>query len=165
MKTLFLMRHAKSSHYEAGVTDFDRPLNDRGKADAPEMGKRLFKKQVLPDIIISSPAKRALKTAKLVAAELGYDEKKIDLQSDIYEADLDDLMHVIRSIDDKYDKALIFGHNPGFTGLIGYLTNSFIENLPTAGIAAITFDMLTWKQVAAGKGHTLWVDYPKSILD
>lgn len=165
MKTLLLMRHAKSSHYEVGVSDFDRPLNERGKADAPEMGKRLLKKLMIPDIIVSSPAKRALKTAKLVAEQIGYDEKKIDLQSDIYEADIADLVHVIRSLDDKYEIALIFGHNPGFTGLVGYLTNTFIENLPTSGIAAIQFDMATWKQISSGKGTTLWIDYPKSLHD
>lgn len=165
MKTLILMRHAKANQGEAGISDFDRTLNDRGKSDAQLMGKRLAKRSVKPQLYVSSPAKRAHKTAKLVAAETGYDEKKISLEFDIYEAALEDLMHIIRGLNDKLDTVMLFGHNPAFTGLVGYLTNQFIEHLPTSGMVAITFPIESWKQVASTKGETQWIDFPKNAAN
>jgi phosphohistidine phosphatase len=162
MKYLLLMRHAKSAWDIPGQSDFDRTLNERGKKDAPEMGKRIRKKEFTPQLIVSSPAKRALKTAREVAKELDYDEKNIQQETEIYEADIDDLMHVIRSFDDTADNVLIVGHNPSFTGMVGTLTNTFIENMPTAGIALIRFDIQSWKQVSKHTGTLEWFDYPKN---
>jgi phosphohistidine phosphatase len=162
MKYLLLMRHAKSAWDIPGQSDFDRTLNERGKKDAPEMGKRIRKKEFTPQLIVSSPAKRALKTAREVAKELDYDEKNIQQETEIYEADIDDLMHVIRSFDDTADNVLMVGHNPSFTGMVGTLTNTFIENMPTAGIALIRFDIQSWKQVSKHTGTLEWFDYPKN---
>jgi phosphohistidine phosphatase len=162
MKYLLLMRHAKSAWDIPGQSDFDRTLNERGKKDAPEMGKRIRKKEFTPQLIVSSPAKRALKTAREVAKELDYDEKNIQQETEIYEADIDDLMHVIRSFDDTADHVLMVGHNPSFTGMVGTLTNTFIENMPTAGIALIRFDIQSWKQVSKHTGTLEWFDYPKN---
>lgn len=161
MKTLMLMRHAKSSHDDLSLTDFDRPLNERGKADAEEMGKRLVKNNIKPAVLISSPAKRALKTAKHIAAGLRIKESDICLEYDIYEASIQDLLHVIRNIDDENRSAMLFGHNPAFTGLISYLTHTPIENLPTAGIATIAFPVQTWKQIAEKSGELIWLGFPK----
>jgi len=162
MKYLLLMRHAKSAWDIPGQSDFERTLNERGKKDAPEMGKRIRKKDFMPEIIVSSPARRALKTAREVAGELGYDEKNIQQETEIYEADIDDLMHVIRSFNDEASRVLMVGHNPSFTGMVGTLTNTFIENMPTSGVALIRFDIQSWKQVSKHSGTLEWFDYPKS---
>lgn len=162
MKTLYLMRHAKSDHTDGSLSDFDRPLNERGKHDAAEMGNRLVNKNLSPAVIISSPAKRALKTAKIISRALGKKESEIQLEFDVYEATIQNLLHVIRNINDDAKSAILFGHNPAFTGIIGYLTHTPIENLPTAGIACIAFPVETWKQIAEESGELAWVDFPKN---
>ncbi|MEI6507935.1 MAG: histidine phosphatase family protein [Bacteroidota bacterium] len=162
MKTLYLIRHSKSAVQMHNQEDFDRPLNERGKKDAEEMGKRLHKKNVKPDLIISSPALRALKTSKLFATEIGYPEKNIRTDAAIYEANIDKLIGLIREIKDENTKVFIFGHNPAFTGLVGYLTNTFLDNMPTSGVAQINFDLPTWKQVTANSGKLSYFDFPKN---
>lgn len=162
MKTLYLMRHAKSSWDDSSQKDFDRTLNERGKKDLLEMGKRLKKKGIKPDLIISSPALRALKTAKEIAKEIGYPEKNIVHEFDVYNASIEDLIFIIRNIDNKYESVMLFGHNPSFTGMVGYLTNQFIDNIPTAGIVQINFDLPTWKQVTHQSGQFISFDFPKN---
>jgi phosphohistidine phosphatase len=161
MKTLYLMRHAKSGLPEPGEKDFDRTLTDRGKKDAPEMGRRLMKLGLSPDLIISSPATRAFRTAKEVAKELGYPEKKIQLEQELYDAEIEDVLHVIRSIEDKFRKVIILGHNPAFTSLVGYLSTRFIENLPTSGFVQLDFSLPTWKQVTQQSAQFVAFDYPR----
>jgi phosphohistidine phosphatase len=162
MKYLLLMRHAKSSWDIPGQPDFERTLNERGKKDAPEMAHRIKKYNFLPQSIVCSPAKRAQKTAKMVAEILKFPEKEIVLETAMYDADIADLLYIIRSFDDEQNHVIMVGHNPGFTGLIGTLTNSLIENLPTAGVALIRFDIKSWKQVAQQSGNLEWFDFPKS---
>ena len=111
MKTLYLIRHAKSSWKDITLDDFDRPLNQRGKKNAPFMGKLLKQREVKPDLIISSPAKRAKCTANIIAREIGY-TKDIVFEPKIYESNLVSLKNVIYSIDDKYNTVFLFGHNP-----------------------------------------------------
>jgi phosphohistidine phosphatase len=156
------MRHAKSSWDNPLQKDFDRLLNERGKKDAPEMGKRLKKRGIKPDLIISSPAARAIKTAKEVSRELDYPEKDIQQELDLYEASIEDILHIVRNMDDNHNQVMFFGHNPTFTSLAGYLTSSFIDNVPTAGVMEITFDIDTWKQVAQHSGELAMFDYPKN---
>lgn len=161
MKQLLLMRHAKSSWENPGLSDFDRILNERGKKDAPEMGKRFHKRNFKPDLIIASPAKRTLKTAQDVALALHYPETTIELESSIYQANIEDLVYIIRNFDDNLQNVLMIGHNPAFTGLIGRLGNRLIEHLPTAGAALLSFEIDTWKQVSNHSGNLVWFDYPK----
>lgn len=156
------MRHAKANLGEANQKDFDRTLSERGKNDAAEMGRRLKKNGIKPELIISSPAARAHKTAKIVAKEIGYSEKDILLNKEIYEADISDVIKVIRNLDDSSDKVMLFGHNPTFTGLIGYLSNQFIDNIPTTGVVQINFDLPTWKQVTQQSGKFISFDFPKN---
>lgn len=165
MRSLFIMRHAKSSWDDPAQKDFDRTLNERGRKDATEMGRRLKKRGVKPDLVVSSPAVRALKTAKDVSKELDYPEKNIVQQPDMYEADIDTIVHIIRNLDDAYQNVMLFGHNPAFTGIIGYLTNQFIDNVPTAGVVEISFDLPTWKQVTRQSGRLVAFDYPKNLTD
>jgi phosphohistidine phosphatase len=162
MKHLLLMRHAKSSWDIPGQSDFDRTLNERGRKDAPEMGERIKKQGFNPQLIVCSPAKRTQKTSKIVAAVLGYSEKNIQLETSMYDADISDLLYIIRSFDDGYNRVMMVGHNPGFTSLIGILSPSLIANLPTSGVALIHFDIKSWKQVAPQSGKLDWIDFPKS---
>jgi phosphohistidine phosphatase len=162
MKKLFIMRHAKANLGEANQKDFDRTLSERGKNDAAEMGRRLKKNGIKPELIITSPAIRALKTAKGVAKEIDYSEKNILLIQEIYDADISDVIQIIRNLDDKYSKVMLFGHNPTFTGLVGYLSNQFIDNIPTAGVVQINFDIPTWKQVKQQSGKFISFDFPKN---
>lgn len=162
MKQLLLMRHAKASIGEMGITDWDRPLNERGKKDAPEMGKRIKQFGFKPDLIVSSPAKRTSKTAKAIAAELHYSEHHIQFEESIYEAHIDEVLQLIRQLPPEAKHVILVGHNPTFTGLVGYLSSSFIEQLPTAGIALIKFDVPDWKMVTQHSGSLVWFDFPKS---
>ncbi|MCH7678028.1 histidine phosphatase family protein [candidate division KSB1 bacterium] len=161
MKKLTLIRHAKSSWKYPNLDDLDRPLNKRGKRDAPMMGKRLAKDKVLPDLMISSPAKRAWKTAKIIAREVGFENKTIDKNSALYEAGVSELIQVIQKIDNKYNDVIIFGHNPGFNSLSHYLTNYEVDNIPTCGVFVIEFNVNSWKEVSQRKGKFISFDYPK----
>lgn len=166
MKTLYLNRHAKSSWADAGLSDFDRPLNKRGKTDAPLMGKYLAeKRRISPEIIISSPAKRAIKTAEIIAKEIGYPAKKIVRNEKIYEAGPSSILEMIQKIDNSYNSAMLFGHNPGFTSLASYLLNVNIGNIPTCGICRIDFDTDSWRKVEIESGTLVFFDYPKKVLD
>jgi phosphohistidine phosphatase len=165
MKIIFLQRHAKSSWGDPSLPDFERPLNERGMEDAPRMGKRLALSSQQPELIISSPAFRAIATAKIIARELNYPEKNIQLEKEIYLIEPDDLLEFIKSIDDKYKRVMIVGHNPGLTILCNQLTDSNIENIPTSGIAKIMFNVNTWQAVLDNSGQLLEFDYPKSIDD
>lgn len=160
MKTLILVRHAKSSWKHPDLEDFDRPLNKRGSKDAPKMGRRLAKAGILPDLIISSPARRAYNTAMIIAVEIGYD-KEIQKDKTIYEAATSDLLEVIRAIDDKYKVVMMIGHNPAFTSLSYYLTRHSVTNIPTAGVFTIDFSKDSWADVSQGSGKFISFDYPK----
>src|SRR5688572_32706614 len=118
MKTLYVVRHAKSCWADPGQEDFERPLNDRGKRDAPRMGKRLKEKDVNPDIMLSSPAKRALSTCKRIADVLNYEKEKIKTEPDLYHANDDTILSIVQRLKDKHNIAMIFGHNPGLTDFV-----------------------------------------------
>lgn len=162
MKRLFLIRHAKSSWDEPDLADFDRPLNKRGKQDAPVMGKRLKKEHSAnPDLILSSPAKRALRTAKIIAKAIDFPEKKIEVKDSLYAAGITAILNVIHYLDDSLDEVMLFGHNPDLTSLANFFSNHKIENIPTCGIFCVDFDIKSWKDVEGGKGIFNFFDYPK----
>jgi phosphohistidine phosphatase len=162
MKRLTLIRHAKSSWKYPKLADSDRPLNKRGKHDAPMMGGRLAARKQFPDLIISSPAKRAILTAQAIAKELGYSPDKIREKKRVYLASVEELIGVINKIDDKYNHVMLFGHNPGFNELSLYLTGHKVENIPTCGVFCIDFGIGSWKEVAMGKGRFVYFDFPKN---
>ena len=161
MRTLYLIRHAKSSWKDPGLDDFDRPLNKRGEDDAPVMGKRLDEQGIRPGLMITSPAKRATTTARRIAKEVGYSEKKIEENEAIYGGGVRQLLEVIQEIDDSNDQAMLFGHNPGLTSLALELTDAGIDNIPTCGIFCIRFAVGSWKDVDSGRGEVVFFDYPK----
>jgi len=160
MKTLFLVRHAKSSRDDPSLPDRDRPLDDRGKQDGPKMGKRLAKRDVKPDLLLSSPALRALTTAQLIAEEISYEPKDIVVDDRLYASDADDLLAVIRALDRNLNRVMLFGHNPEFTDLAHRLSSEIIE-MPTCAIVEFNFDTKAWSNVGERKPAKVVFDYPK----
>ncbi len=163
MKRLVLIRHAKSSWDNPRLDDFDRPLNKRGTRDAPMMGERLAKAGVKPDVIVSSPANRAITTARVIADAVGYDSAAIRQAEQIYEASIHDLLDVIHQLPDGADLAFMFGHNPGFTRLSYHLSGEDVDNIPTCGVFTIDFPVESWTAVKEDKGVFVSFDFPKNV--
>ena len=161
MLTLFLCRHAKSSWDEPGLSDKDRPLNARGKNDAPMMGRMLENREENPDLIISSPAERAFMTAKLISDELGYRQKDIIVDNRIYMAGIDDFIEVLKECRNKDKTIMIFSHNYGITDFANYICSSRIDNIPTCGIVKIKFEFSNWEKIKKEKGKLEYFIYPK----
>lgn len=164
MKTLILVRHAKSDWSAEGLSDSERPLNERGKKDAPEMAKRLKKKGLKIDAFISSPAKRAKKTAKYFAEEFGVDKDSILIEPKLYGALPSGFETVIASLNDKKDTIVIFSHNPGITDYTNTLTNVHTDNIPTCGIFAVQVTAEKWVDFTKAEKSFLFYDYPKNPL-
>ena len=164
MKTLYLARHAKSYWKDQSIPDFDRPLNSRGKRDAPFIGEVLKDKGVKPDLIICSPAKRTKKTAIEIAEKLRYPEKKILYDEELYEASSNILIRVIKKINEKYDSVMIFAHNPGLTMLNNHISDNYLENIPTCGIVALQLDK-KWIEIDKNSCQFLFFEYPKLYLE
>lgn len=165
MKRLTLVRHAKSSWKDPELADFDRPLNKRGKQDAPLMGERLAGLNPRPELILSSPAKRARKTAKLIARELELADDRLILVTEIYEAEPEILLKVVRGLDDRWAHVLLVGHHPGLTDLGNRLADCGIENIPTCGVLCLDFDAGSWKSIGPRSGTLVFYDYPKKSAD
>jgi phosphohistidine phosphatase len=167
VKTLYIIRHAKSSWDASNVDDFERPLNDRGKRDAPRMGKRLKEKAIHPELMLSSPAKRALSTAKKIAEVLKYAKGDIKTERKLYHADEETMLSIVREMKDKYNTVMLFSHNPGLTDFVNSLMTGEIDidNIPTCGVVAFQLDVSSWKEVNWGTGKLLFFDYPKSRED
>lgn len=164
-KQLLLIRHAKSDWNNSGLTDFDRPLNNRGNVNAAEMADRIFKQHILPDLVVSSPALRAITTAKYFAEAWYIESTKIQLEETIYEANIKSLLNVVNYLDDRYDVVALFGHNPGLTGFANYLSDSNIYNMPTCSVLMIEFSLGSWSEVSAETGELVFFDYPKNGED
>lgn len=162
MKTLYLIRHAKSSWDDPALKDFNRPLNTRGKRDAPKMGKRLKKLKILPDLIVSSPAKRAAKTAIHIAKEIDYPVERISFIEGLYHASSMDLLRIVQNTPSYIKSLILFGHNPGLTDFANGLCENKVDNIVTTGVYALQFEVEDWKQVKLHKkGKLLFYDYPK----
>lgn len=153
MKRLFLLRHAKSSWKDPDLTDHDRPLNKRGKRDAPRMGKLLSDEGLIPDLILSSTALRARNTAELVAKASGY-PGAIELSGDLYHADVPTFLAVLQELFYDYSGVLLVGHNPGIAEFLYVLTGQS-EQMPTAALALVELDVESWWQLDATTKGTL----------
>lgn len=162
MKDLILIRHAKSSWKDAGLDDRERPLNKRGERDAPEMGARLARRRSRPDLIVSSPAVRALETARIIARKLGYPRKDIVVKDRLYGAGVVELIDVIRNAPESVATLMLFGHNPGLTELANHLGPRPIPNLPTCGVLHLKFEADVWPVVGYARGDEVLFDFPKS---
>ncbi|MEA2091216.1 MAG: histidine phosphatase family protein [Campylobacterota bacterium] len=162
MKKLYIIRHAKSSWKDLRLDDFDRPLNKRGRLNAPFMGEKLKKKKVVPDIIFSSSALRAKTTAKIIAKKIGFSEDII-FKNSIYDASVSTLHKILTKIDDKNSIVFLFGHNPDL-GMLSESYLDFYENIPTCGIVEIEFNCNKWKDISNKNSKLISFDYPKKGL-
>jgi len=158
-----LIRHAKSDWNDASLSDFDRPLNERGKSDAPVMAHRLLDKQIKIDAFISSPARRARRTAAIFAKEYGQKKEDIILVDELYLAAAETFFDVVSKAKDKFDSIAVFSHNPGITDFANQLTDARIDNIPTCGIFAVTIDCKHWAEFKHAKKEFWFFDYPKSL--
>ena len=161
MKTLLLLRHAKSDWDDSSLRDFDRPLAARGERDAPRIGKALRKRVPMPDLIISSPAARAKATIEAVikAAKVNLG---IRFEEAVYGASSPELLTLIRRLPDESSCVLLVGHNPGFKDVVGRLSGSH-GRMPTAALACIEFQIDRWEDVEDGKGKLNWLLTPKHL--
>ena len=164
MKTLIAIRHAKSSWDAIGQKDFDRTLNDRGKRDAPEMAQRLKEKGLKIDAFISSPAKRAKKTATYFADVFKIDKEAIVLIEALYEAPLQTFYDVVAGLKNKHDTIALFAHNPGITAFVNTLTDVRTDNMPTCAAFAVQADIDDWQDFKESSKQFLFFDYPKNPL-
>lgn len=162
MKTLFVLRHAKSSWANPDSSDFDRRLNEQGLRTAPAMGETIFKNQFQPAMILSSPAKRAKQTAILIK-ETARIKGKIEYDERIYEASPLRLLQVISEQSENIESLMLVGHNPGLEGLIKILTGE-IQPMPTTALAVIDMDTNNWQEISAESGKLRTVIRPKDDL-
>ncbi|MEP7163060.1 MAG: histidine phosphatase family protein [Ferruginibacter sp.] len=165
MKKLYIIRHAKSSWGDFTLPDFERPLNERGKTDAPIMAKRLLAKKIKIDAFVSSPAKRAKKTCKLFCNEYGVKEDKIIFIEKLYLAHAAMFFEVVKEFDNKYDHVAIFAHNPGITDFANRLCKDVhIDEMPTCSVFAVNANIENWNMFKEGEYEFLFFDYPKQVL-
>ncbi|MBF9236313.1 histidine phosphatase family protein [Hymenobacter sp. BT683] len=162
MKTLYLLRHAKSSWSFDELSDQERPLNDRGRDDAPAMGQALAKRRICPDLVVSSPAVRAMSTAVLVAREMQYPHDKIVVESGIYGADVDELLAIIRDLPDTANIVLLVGHNPTITETANALSPNPINDMPTAAVVCLRFACDQWSEVGKANAEFYFYDFPRN---
>lgn len=162
MKTLFALRHAKSSWDDPDLADFDRPLSDRGRSTAPFMGEVMNRNGFSPDVILSSPAVRARDTA-LLAKDGGELTAEVRYEEGIYEASAKALRQIVAAIDDRNRSAMVVGHNPGMEGFVQYLTGR-VESMPTAALAIIDLDIAKWSDIDSASGILRKVIRPKDEM-
>ena len=161
MKKIYLIRHAKSSWSEEGMSDFDRPLNKRGKKDLPFMANRLKEFGVKPDLILSSTAKRAQKSAKVIAEIIDYKTSKISYDESLYDSSYTTYRYLLDSLDDKLNSVFIVAHNPTLTEVGERLSGAILTNIPTCSIVCIEFDVKSFQDIKEESGKVIFFDYPK----
>ena len=164
MKTLFLVRHSKAVTRKANLPDFQRTLVKAGEKKSMSMAKKLKKEGVMPDLMISSTANRALETAHLFARNLAYPTHEIMVKDALYnEMSPEALLYLVRQVDDRYKSIMLFGHNPAFTDFASHLVRGFDQDIPKSGIVGIQFLKESWKDVSKGSGKLEFFEYPKRL--
>ena len=163
MKTLYLIRHAKSDWGNDSLKDIDRHLSTRGYSDAYLLSKQLAEKPEKPELIISSPAIRAFSTAQIFSRAWNIKPEAIQLNSELYEATTDNILKQLKKIDDRNHCVAVFGHNPGFTSLFNELTEQYLDNLPTCGIVCVEFKIDSWKKIIPKSGTNKLTLFPKEF--
>lgn len=165
MKTLTLLRHAKSSWNSPSLADSERPLNDRGERDAPLMAERIHRAGIRPSLILSSPAVRAWTTAKVVARELHYPLEFLQREQDLYLASRDRILDIISHQDEGFNNIMVVGHNPGLTDVVNFLVPGLAGNLPTCGVVSVSITTDSWELRGDHARELLLYDYPKKTQD
>ena len=165
MKSLTLLRHAKSSWNSGAASDRDRPLNKRGERDAPVMGGRINEKDIRPSLIVSSPAKRAWTTAKIVAESINYPREFLQRDDRLYMANVASIIDVIEDQDSGFNHIMIVAHNPGLTAFANFLLPDLTPNLPTCGVVSVTMDSDEWELRTGPDATLVLFDYPKRAVE
>lgn len=165
MKTLLVVRHAKSSWADPGTSDLQRPLNNRGKKDAPEMAKRLRKRGIEIDLFLSSPALRAYTTAQYFADAYKVNKKNIVIAEKLYDAPSENFYEVVAALSDEYKTVILFSHNPGITDFVNTLSDVHIDDMPTCAVYAVSADIHKWSDFKKEDKQFLFLDYPKNPLE
>lgn len=163
MKTVFLVRHAKSSWDHPNLRDIDRPLNDSGMKTARKMAAMFYDRHGRPDLLISSPAKRAFTTAVYFADALGIASSDIRVEPAIYEALVSDIFRLVTELPATLETVMLFGHNPTFTHLANHFTREYIPNVPTCGIVHISLDSNDWRDFTPDHAILRETYFPKEI--
>ncbi|MDH3886051.1 MAG: histidine phosphatase family protein [Desulfobacterales bacterium] len=161
MKTLYLVRHAKSSWKYPNLDDFERPLNKRGRKNAPFMGRILKKLKVAPDLVISSPANRAATTARIIADSIDYPLEKIHYNETIYASSEHELIQVIQQLGDAVNRAMLVSHNPALTDLANTIADTAISNIPTCGVVGLNLNISSWVKIGEQRGKLKFFEFPK----
>lgn len=161
MKILILARHAKSSWDNPDWTDFGRPLNSRGTRDAYHLASIMEKKKMKLDLVISSPAIRAITTAQIISEKMGYKFENVEQDKGIYEKGNKYVTKLIAETDNEINTMMIFGHNPDITSLVTFYSGEFLENLPTCGIVCLKFNTDKWADTLNENGKIEFFEYPK----
>ena len=162
MKILTIVRHAKSSWKDTRLSDRKRHLNKRGERDAPEMGRRIHEHGIRPSLIITSPAKRAWTTAKIIAHEINYPLEFLQREDGLYLASLNEILDTIVAQDNGFNNLMIVGHNPGLTDFANFLVPGLTNNLPTAGVVSVEIDRDDWSLYTQPQAKLLVHDWPKN---
>jgi phosphohistidine phosphatase len=165
MKTLFLLRHAKSSWDDSKLKDFERTLSGRGLTDAPTMGARFLDRGKQVDCIISSPAVRAKSTAKLFAEAIGFPVADLASNPELYFAGAPMFLKATSLLDEDFDSAILVGHNPAITEFANTMAGTDIENIPTCGLVELTLPIDNWSDVELASATLVNFDYPKNLVD
>ena len=163
MKTLILIRHGKSSWAYPDLEDFYRPLKPRGINNSFSIGEELVNRDIFPDLILSSPAIRAMNTAIIIARKLDFPLQRIRANEGIYETSTYNLLQLISNVEDSIDTLMVFGHNPSFTSLVNQLQDEVLYNLPTCGVFAIELPIDSWSDIGEKKGKKLLSIFPKEL--
>ncbi len=160
-RKLFIIRHGKSSWGNEGLDDIDRPLNDRGTRSAETMAGRLLEMGLVPGLIYSSPANRALNTALIMKRVWGLDPSVLHIHDELYMAYVSEITEVVEKAPNEVDRLAIFGHNPSFTLYANNFLDDPLDNLPTAGVVVVTLESESWKRIGRKNVSSTYVDYPK----
>lgn len=163
MKTIALIRHAKSSWKDATLSDLDRPLNRRGRVDAPVMGRRLQEQPVSLKRVFASPAVRATETAEWLMPNLGLGPASLEVVPALYTFNYEDILAWLRSLDSAADHFAVICHNPAMTDLVNFMTLSQIDKIPTCGVVLLRLRINNWCDLGAGMAELAYLDFPKSV--
>lgn len=165
MKELYLVRHAKAEAPEGYDSDFERPLSKRGRKDARQIAENLKATGFSPALLVSSPAVRALETARIFARVLGYPEDRISIHESIYDfsggENENPMLTVLHALDDQYDSVMMFGHNPTIAEFASFLQRKFAGPMPTCTVVGFQLRNRTWNKVSKGRGVVAYFDYPR----
>lgn len=161
MKTLTILRHAKSSWKDPTLIDHDRPLNRRGNRDLPIMGKRIQEAGIRPSLILSSTAVRAWTTARGIAKVISYPTEFLQREQRLYHAGVRRILEVLADQDNAFNNIMIVGHNPGLTDFANYLVPDMTDNIPTCGVVSVTIDSVDWHLGNSKDAKLVHYDYPK----